>query len=153
MHSTTSRRILTRSIVSLLVLTSASFADPLDGGDRHRFQQRRQLGQWRPGRTNCANQSIAGNIATISANAGQMNEIFVARGGSPGPLNHSAGTASTAGWMDVGTDGGTGTYNLGEFCRHRRHADGFRSGSGSMTVGGQLYVVEPATTTMAARAP
>ena len=55
-----------------------------------------------------------GKIATISANAAQMNEIYVARGGNPGVLNHSAGTASTAGWMDVGTDGSTGTYNLAD---------------------------------------
>ncbi len=69
-----------------------------------------------------------------------MNEIYVARGGNPGVLNHSAGTASTAGWMDVGTDGGTGTYNLADFAGTGGTLTGLGQGSGSMTVGGQLYV-------------
>jgi autotransporter-associated beta strand protein len=67
--------------------------------------------------------------ATISTNATQpVVDIFVGiNAGQTGRLDHTAGTAATGGgnWFEVGTNGGTGTYNL--------------TGSGSMNAQ-RLYV-------------
>ena len=74
-----------------------------------------------------------GGTATISANVtDQVQDWFIGRApGNSGTLNHSAGTASNLGWTFVGTDGGTGTYNL--------TGAGGSVGSGSFTTG-RLYV-------------
>ena len=70
------------------------------------------------------------NIATISADVPMVRDILVGFGpGTTGQVNHNAGTAATGSggnWMFVGRNGGTGTYNL--------------TGSGSLNVGGRLYV-------------
>ena len=86
--------------------------------------------------------------ATITTNTPQANDIQVARGGGPAILNHRAGIASTGNdqWMDVGTAGGTGTYNLADTTTTGGTLTGFGLGSGTMRVGGgnggngRLYV-------------
>lgn len=83
-------------------------------------------------------------IATISANSTQTaRDIFVGIGaGTNGRLDHTAGTAATGGgnWMEVGINGGTGTYNLADTTSAGGVLTGFGTGTGSMTVGGRLYV-------------
>lgn len=83
-------------------------------------------------------------IATISANSTQtVRDLFVGIGGSTnGRLDHTAGTAATGGgnWMEVGINGGTGTYNLADTTSAGGPLTGFGTGTGSMTVGGRLYV-------------
>jgi autotransporter-associated beta strand protein len=85
--------------------------------------------------------------ATLSANlAYPVVDIQVARTGGPAILNHTAGFASTGAgnWLDVGTDGGTGTYNLADTAGTGGTLTGFGTGSGSVTaeriyVGGVEY--------------
>jgi len=70
--------------------------------------------------------------ATISADIPQFQDFFIGRGaGGTGTVNHTAGNAALAGWTFVGTNGGTGTYNLA--------GAGGTLGSGSLTTG-RLYV-------------
>lgn len=74
--------------------------------------------------------------ATLSANlAYPVVDIQVARGGGPTIFNHTAGSASTGAgnWFDVGTDGGTGTYNLANTAGVGGTLTGFAQGSGSVT--------------------
>ena len=82
--------------------------------------------------------------ATITANiVATPVDIFVGNGvGATGLLNHRAGAASTGGgnWMFVGREGATGTYNLADTTTTGGGVSGFAQGSGSMTVGGRLYV-------------
>ncbi len=79
------------------------------------------------------------NVATISADVAQTIDILVSRGGlnanSPGVLNHTAGTAATGGgnWLDVGTDGGNGRYNLANTAATGGALTGFGTGSGSVS--------------------
>jgi hypothetical protein len=88
--------------------------------------------------------------ATISANlAFSIIDLQVARTGGPAILNHTAGSAATGGgnWLDVGTDGGTGTYNLADTGGTGGTLTGFAQGSGSVTaerfyVGGHECPVE-----------
>ncbi len=82
--------------------------------------------------------------ATITANiVATPVDIFVGNGvGATGLLNHRAGSASTGGgnWMFIGREGGTGTYNLADTTTAGAGVSGWAQGSGSMTVGGRLYV-------------
>lgn len=77
--------------------------------------------------------------ATISADVAQTVDILVSRGGananSPGVLNHTAGKASTGNdnWLDVGTDGGNGIYNLANTNATGGSLTGFGLGSGSVS--------------------
>ncbi len=73
--------------------------------------------------------------ATLSSNlAFGVVDIQVARGGGPAILNHTAGTAATGAgnWLDVGTDGGNGTYNLANTAATGGTLTGFGQGSGSI---------------------
>jgi hypothetical protein len=73
-----------------------------------------------------------GGTARISADIPQVQDVFVGRGAATsGTLNQTAGNATNTGWTFVGTDGGTGTYNL--------TGTGGTLGSGSLTTG-RLYV-------------
>jgi hypothetical protein len=73
-----------------------------------------------------------GGTATISADIPQVQDHFIGRGaGGVGTVNQTAGNATNVGWTFVGTDGGTGTYNL--------TGVGGTLGSGSLTTG-RLYV-------------
>jgi len=75
--------------------------------------------------------------------AATPRDILVGVGsGSMGQLNQTAGTAQTGGgnWMYVGRDGGMGTYNLGDVNGSGGTISGLGTGSGSMNVGGRLYV-------------
>ena len=83
--------------------------------------------------------------AVISANiVGTPVDILVGNGaGATGRLDHTAGTAATGAgnWMLVGRqDGGTGIYNLANTAASGGTLTGFGLGSGTMTVGGRLYV-------------
>jgi MYXO-CTERM domain-containing protein len=83
--------------------------------------------------------------ATITADVSQTIDILVSRGGanpnSPGILNHTAGTAATGGgnWIDVGTDGGNGVYNLANTNASGGTLTNFGTGSGSVS-GQRLYI-------------
>lgn len=83
------------------------------------------------------------NIATISTDSTATPvDIFVGLGaGNTGVLNHTGGIASTGNgnWMFVGRAGGMGTYNLGVSGGGGTFT-GLGEGSGSMTVGGRLYI-------------
>ncbi len=76
--------------------------------------------------------------ASITADVPQVVDILVARGGGPAILNHSAGKAMTGSgnWVDVGTQGGTGTYNLGDASATGGTLTGIGLGSGSVYAGG-----------------
>ncbi len=80
--------------------------------------------------------------ATISSNlAFPIVDLQIARGGGPAVLNHTAGTAVTGNgnWIDVGTAGGTGTYNIANVNSSGGTLTGFGTGSGSVT-GQRIYV-------------
>lgn len=83
--------------------------------------------------------------ATISADVPQTIDILIGRAGlnanSPGILNHTAGTAATGdgNWIDVGTDGGNGIYNIANTAAAGGALTGFGTGSGSVS-GRRLYV-------------
>jgi autotransporter-associated beta strand protein len=150
--STPSRLILTRSIAALFVLSpaavmaaawqgtiSANVNDPANwdvnpSGQNIYFGILGNQGGPAPFR------------ATLSADlAFPVVDIQVARGGGPAILNHTAGTAATGNnnWLDVGTDGGTGTYNLANTAGTGGTLTGFAQGSGSIATGGpegRIYV-------------
>lgn len=96
------------------------------------------------GGSNAVINAVAPNIATISANVtANPVDIFVGNEtGNTGRLDHTAGTAQTGGgnWMFVGRRGSTGTYNLANPAGSGGVYTGKGQGSGSMTVGGRLYV-------------
>jgi hypothetical protein len=73
-----------------------------------------------------------GGTARISADVPQVQDWFIGRGaGGTGTVEQTAGTASNVGWTFVGTDGGTGTFNLA--------GAGNTTGSGSLSTG-RIYV-------------
>ena len=75
--------------------------------------------------------------------AATPRDIVVGTGsGNMAQLNQTAGTAQTGGgnWMFVGRDGAMGTYNLGDVNSSGGTFSGLGTGSGSMNVGGRLYV-------------
>lgn len=84
------------------------------------------------------------NIATISANiVATPVDIFVgSNAGQTGRLDHTAGTAATGGgnWMYIGHNGATGRYNLANTAVVGAGISGYGQGTGSMTVGGRIYV-------------
>ncbi len=83
--------------------------------------------------------------ATISADVPNVIDLRVARGGGPAILNHTAGTITSGNnnWVDVGTDGGTGSYNLADTTGSGGTLTGFAQGSGSLSTSGpegRIYV-------------
>jgi hypothetical protein len=72
-----------------------------------------------------------GGTATISADIPQVQDIFVGRAAGAGTVNHTAGLVNPTGWTFIGTEGGTGTYNL--------TGVGGTLGSGSLTTG-RIYL-------------
>lgn len=88
--------------------------------------------------------NIASPTAIISANiTANPVDILIGEGaGTNGRLDHTAGTAATGSgnWMGVGRSGGTGVYNLANTAGAGGSLTNFATGSGSMTVGGRLYV-------------
>ena len=148
-----SRLILACSIASMIALTPAAFADvQWNGNVDNDFNN---AANWTGGSPVGQNAYIGiaggGNpafTATITANTGQMADFQIARGGGPGVVNHSAGIAQTGNdqWMDVGTAGGNGTYNLGLVGGAPGALTGIGLGSGGVQVGGgnggngRLYV-------------
>lgn len=144
------RHVLSRSIASLLAigaLTSTGLAAVWTGAVSNDVND---PANWD---VNPAGQNIyiglVGNpagpapyTATLSANlAYAIVDLQVARTGGPALFNHTAGTAATGGgnWTDVGTDGGTGTYNLANTATAGGILTGFGQGSGSLTTN-RLYV-------------
>ncbi len=75
---------------------------------------------------------VRNGSASISADVPQVQDWRVGQGaGNTATLQHTAGLGSNVGWTFVGSDGGTGTYNLA--------GAGGTLGSGSLTTG-RIYV-------------
>ena len=150
-----SRLILACSIASLLALSSGAMAaSDWVGNTSGDFND---LSNWS---FNPTNQDvyigISGNNggpspfrATLSSNlAFGIVDLQVARGGGPAIFNHTAGIAATGSnnWVDVGTAGGNGTYNLADTTTTGGTLTGFGLGSGTIRAGGgdggngRLYV-------------
>jgi fibronectin-binding autotransporter adhesin len=84
-----------------------------------------------------------GGTATISGDTNPIQDPFIGRGGAGtgvGTVNHTAGMLNaSAGWTFIGTNGGTGTYNMtgsssittGQIWLGSRDADG---SNGTMTM-------------------
>jgi fibronectin-binding autotransporter adhesin len=75
--------------------------------------------------------------------AATPRDIIVGLGaGNTGRVDHHAGLAANGGgnWSFIGRAGGTGTYNLADTSASGGALTGFGTGSGSLTVGGRLYV-------------
>jgi fibronectin-binding autotransporter adhesin len=69
---------------------------------------------------------INSGTATITADTPAIQDPFIGRGaGTNGTVNQSAGNHTNAGWTFIGTDGGTGAWNV--------------TGTASMTTG-RIYV-------------
>ena len=82
-------------------------------------------------------------VATISSNlVSTPSFIIVANGAFTGRLDHTAGTASTATGQDlqIGRNGGNGTYNLTNTAGSGGILTGHGQGSGNMNVLRHLYV-------------
>lgn len=150
-----SRLILACSIASLLALSSGAMAaSDWVGNTSGDFND---LSNWS---FNPTNQDvyigISGNNggpapfrATLSSNlAFGIVDLQIARGGGPAIFNHTAGIAATGSnnWVDVGTAGGNGTYNLADTTTTGGTLTGFGLGSGTIRAGGgdggngRLYV-------------
>jgi len=141
MHATRPSYILACSIASLLAVSSSGLASAWTGAVSADVND---PANWD---SNPSGQNIYFGIlgndggpapfrATLSANlAYPVVDIQVARGGGPAIFNHTAGTAATGAgnWFDVGTDGGTGTYNLANTAGTGGTLTGFAQGSGSVT--------------------
>jgi fibronectin-binding autotransporter adhesin len=75
--------------------------------------------------------------------AATPRDIIVGLGAdNTGRVDHRAGLAANGGgnWSFVGRAGGTGTYNLADTSASGGILTGFGTGSGSLTVGGRLYI-------------
>ncbi|MDZ4402886.1 autotransporter-associated beta strand repeat-containing protein [Prosthecobacter sp.] len=92
--------------------------------------------------------SNTGNIATISANpVGPVTELQVGTWSNNGRLDHTAGslTVTNTGWpygwllLGGGTNG-TGTYNIANTAATGGALTGFGTGSGSLSVNGEIRV-------------
>lgn len=89
-----------------------------------------------------------GNIATISASpAGTITELQVGTWGNTGRLDHTAGSLSITntnwpyGWLLLGGgSNGTGTYNLADTAASGGTFTGFGTGSGGLSVNGEMRV-------------
>lgn len=82
-------------------------------------------------------------VCTISSNlVANPSFIVIANGAFTGRLDHVAGTASTAASQDlqIGRNGGTGTYNLANTAASGGTLTGFGQGGGTMNVLRHLYV-------------
>lgn len=153
MNLTRTRRVLTHSIAIILSAPGVLLAADWTGAVSNDWNT---AGNWSGGVVPTGDNAyigISGGLtapftATITADIPLLVDLQVARGGGPGVLNHSAGSASTGNenWLDVGTSGGTGTYNLGNVATTGGTLTGIGLGSGSIFVGnnngegGRLYV-------------
>jgi hypothetical protein len=58
-----------------------------------------------------------GATGTLTVTGGEFrstaNELWVGQGGGTGTVTHTAGVVSSASWIAIGRDSGTGVYNLG----------------------------------------
>lgn len=88
--------------------------------------------------------NILTNFPVITADlAATPRDIILGSGlGTNGRVDHRAGIAATGAgnWMVIGRDGGVGTYNLANTAGVGGTLTGFAQGSGSINVGGRLYV-------------
>lgn len=88
--------------------------------------------------------NITSPTATITQDFNTVpTDIFVGRGtGNTGLINQSAGTASSGpgNWMFIGTDGGTGTWNLADTTTTGGTLTGYGQGSGNITDTGRIYI-------------
>lgn len=96
------------------------------------------------GGQNAVINTSTGNVCTITADfvATPIDIIVGTGGGNNGLLNHPSGTGITGSgnWMFVGTNGGTGKYNLADVTTPGTGITGFATGAGSMNARGRLYV-------------
>ncbi len=102
------------------------------------------LANWSSG-SNTGNVSVnvaTGNYPIISASTPNVNDIFVGsvNSSSIGRVDHRAGTRTGTGWMFLGINGGTGTYNLADTSAAGAGLTGFAQGTGSFATGARLYV-------------
>lgn len=89
-----------------------------------------------------------GNIATLSASpTGTITELQVGTWYNTGRLDHTAGSLSITnsnwpyGWLLLGGgSGGTGTYNIANTAASGGAFTGFGTGSGSLTVNGEMRI-------------
>jgi len=144
---TTRLQLVSTGVSCALLIGSASsaFATLWDGSTSTDWNDDTNwAGDAGTGGSNAIINTSTGNLATISANivATPVDIIVGGGAGTNGILNHTAGTAQTGGgnWMFVGTDAGTGKYNLADTNTAGGGISGFAQGSGSLTVGGRLYV-------------
>lgn len=92
--------------------------------------------------------SATGNIATLSGNAaGTITELQVGTWYNTGRLDHTAGSLSITntnwpyGWLLLGGGSyGTGTYNLANTAASGGTFTGFGTGSGSLSVNGEMRI-------------
>jgi fibronectin-binding autotransporter adhesin len=84
------------------------------------------------------------NFPVIVADlAAPPRDIIVGLGtGNTGRVDQRAGIAANGGgnWSFIGRAGGTGTYNLADTSASGGALTGFGTGTGSLTIGGRLYV-------------
>ncbi|HEX2747777.1 MAG TPA: autotransporter-associated beta strand repeat-containing protein [Verrucomicrobiales bacterium] len=79
-----------------------------------------------------------GGTATITGNdtlTPQRDTKVGFGAGTSGTINHSAGNHTTPGWLFIGIDGGTGTYNLANTAATGGLYTGMGQGSGSINTG------------------
>ncbi|MEQ1852529.1 MAG: autotransporter-associated beta strand repeat-containing protein [Chthoniobacteraceae bacterium] len=98
-----------------------------------------------PNGVNAVIQTNTGTIATISSTISATPvDIQIGIFGGNGRLDHTAGTAQTGGgnWMFIGW-AGTGVYNLANTAGTGGSLTNFGTGSGSMTVNGNLQMGDP----------
>jgi hypothetical protein len=81
-------------------------------------------------------------VITVDLSATPRDIVVGGILGTTGRVDHVSGLAATGGgnWMFVGRDGGSGTYNLANTALPGGTLTGFGEGSGSLNVGGRLYV-------------
>ena len=112
------------------------------GGGTHRNGGANRIGNVVPNNT-FARIDSATPVCTISSNlVATPTFIVIANGVFTGRLDHVAGTAATAASQDlqVGRNGGTGTYSLANTAGSGGTLTGFAQGSGTMNVLRHLYV-------------
>ncbi len=85
-----------------------------------------------------------GNFPVVTAtSAFTPSDINIGVGsGFSGRVDHIAGTVSTGGtnWMFIGCNGGTAVYNLADTSKTGGTYTGFGTGSGNLSVAGNLYI-------------
>lgn len=123
------------------LLQPSCFAQNWVGGTS---QDWNTLSNWSSG-SNTGNVVVnvaTGNFPIVSANTPNVNDISVGsvNSSSFGRLDHRAGARTGTGWMFLGINGGTGTYNLADTSTAGAGLTGFMQGSGSFSTGARLYV-------------